>query len=66
MLSISSELRVIKSLGYKPTIKKVLHSINIVEQTLLNRKYSQTDLKIQHQLLISQAYDCNRILKDLK
>ena len=66
MISNSSELRIIKALGYKPSIKKVLHSLNIVEQTLLNRRYSQTDLKIQHQLFLSNSYDCNRILKDLK
>ena len=65
MLSISSELRIIKSLGYKPSIKKVLHSMNVVEQSLMNRRRPSLLMKIDRELFISQVYTCNKILKEL-
>jgi len=65
MLSISSELRVIKSLGYKPTIKKVLHSMNVVEQSLMNRRRPSLLMKIDRELFLSQSYTVNKILKEL-
>jgi len=65
MLTPKSEMKIIRKLGHKPTIKKALHAINVANGVLINRRGKQTGLNMQHELFESQAYTIKRKYGDL-
>ena len=58
-------MRIINSLGYKPTVAKALHTLGVANGVLLNRRDEQMELNVQKELFKSQAYTIKRDYSEL-
>ena len=65
MLTAKTEMRIISTIGYKPTVAKALHVLSVANGVLLNRRDEQMELSVQKELFRSQAYTIKRDYSEL-